>query len=119
MNDLLTDSTSWALILGVLTPLIVAVVQQPKWTPKVRALVGLAAAVVIGFVSVLASGDLDDTQSLLGVIALVFVASSSAYKALWKPTGVARAIETTTSPGSTRAGSPGDNDGHGGRSVGT
>lgn len=98
------DTASWALILGVLTPLLVALVQQPQWTARTRALVSLLASIVVGVLTVLANGvDLtvwtgNKAQTLLGVIALVMVASNTAYKTLWKPTGVAPAIEHATSP---------------------
>lgn len=91
------DSASWGLILGILTPLLVSVVQQPTWSPRTRAMVAAVAAVVVGFLTVLANGGLDSGQTLLGVIALVLVASNTAYKTLWKPTGVAPAIEIKTS----------------------
>lgn len=93
-----TDTASWALILGVLTPLVVAVVQQPTWPQPVRAVISLLAAVIVGVVTVLANGGLSDTSGWLGIIALVLVASQTAYRNLWKPLGVAPAIEGATSP---------------------
>lgn len=94
-----TDTASWALILGVLTPLVVSVVQQPKWPSQLRAVVALVAAVVVGTVTVLANGGFDDTSGVLGIIALVLVASNTAYATLWKPTGIAPLIEAKTSRG--------------------
>lgn len=91
------DSASWALILGVLTPLIVSVVQQPQWSDRTRAVVSVVASVLIGVVTVLANGGIESGQTLLSVCALVFVASNTAYKTLWKPTGVSPAIERATS----------------------
>jgi hypothetical protein len=94
-----TDTASWALILGVLTPLVVAVVQQPRWGTRYRAVVAAVAAVIVGVVTVLANGTWQDASGTLGIIALVLVASNTAYKTLWKPTGVAPLIEAKTSPG--------------------
>lgn len=100
---LFADTASWALILGVLTPLLTAVVQQPRWSPRLRAIASAVVSVVVGVLTVLANGvDLsawngDKAQITLGVVALVLVASNTAYKTLWKPTGVAPAIERATS----------------------
>lgn len=93
------DSASWALILGVLTPLLTSLVQQPKWTDRVRSIVGAVVAVVVGVLTVLANGGFEDTTSALGVIAIVLVASQASYRNLWKPTLVAPKIEAATSPG--------------------
>lgn len=93
------DTASWALILGILTPLVVSVVQQPKWPEQLRAGVAAVAAVVVGVVTILANGGFSDTSGVLGILALVLVASNTAYKTLWKPLGVAPLIEAKTSPG--------------------
>lgn len=98
-NDVFTDSASWALILGVLSPLLLSVVQQPRWPNSVRAALTAVASVVIGVVTVLANGGLEDASGVLGIIALVLVASNAAYRNLWKPTGIAPAIERATSGG--------------------
>lgn len=100
--SLFADSASWALILGVLTPLVVALVQQPGWSRPLRAIVSVVASVVVGVITVAANGDLTEPRPVLAVIALVLVASNTAYTTLWKPTGVAPAIEGATSPGSSR-----------------
>jgi hypothetical protein len=93
------DTASWALIAGVLTPILVSLVQQPRWSEGLRAIVALAVAVVVGVLTVLANGGFADASGSLGVIALVLVASNTAYKTFWKPTGVSPAIEAKTSPG--------------------
>lgn len=90
------DSASWAVILGVLTPLLVSVVQQPSWTPRLRAVVSAVVAVLVGIITVAANGGFAEPQGALASIALVLVASNTAYKTLWKPTGVSPAIEAAT-----------------------
>lgn len=97
-NDVFTDSASWALILGVLSPLLISVVQQPRWSDSVRAFLTLVFSVVIGVVTVLANGGLEDVSGVLGIIALVLVAANTAYRNFWKPTGIAPGIEQATSP---------------------
>lgn len=93
------DTASWALIAGVLTPILVSLVQQPRWSQSLRAIVALVVAVIVGVLTVLANGGFADASGSLGIIALVLVASNTAYKTFWKPTGVAPVIEDKTSPG--------------------
>lgn len=94
----LFDTASWGLILGVLLPLLTSVVQQPTWSAPLRAVVGLVAAVIGGFVTCLANGTVGDGQTLLSTIAVVLVAAQATYRGFYKPTGVAPGIEAATSP---------------------
>lgn len=96
----LADTASWGLLAGVLTPLLVSVVQQPKWTKRTRTIVAAAVAIVIGLLTCLTNGLLADVpqtpQTLLSTVALVLVASQGAY-GLFKTSGVAAKIENATS----------------------
>lgn len=97
------DTASWGAIAGILSPLIISVVQQPKWSGQTRVLVHLAASVAIGLLTCLANGTLDsNVQTVLSVIAVVLVSSSAAYGSIFKPSGIAAAIENGTSPSSSR-----------------
>lgn len=108
MTNTLTLSAAIAGLLGVLTPPLTAVVQQPKWTPRTRSIVALIVAAVLGTAATIAQGVFRvgvgadgrvDWASLIATITAVYVASQAAYQALWKPTGVAPAVEVRTSPG--------------------
>jgi hypothetical protein len=89
------DAESWGLILGVFTPLAVAVVQQPTWPPVLRWIVGWACALTVGALTVLANGNLSGS-TWVHTLALTLVASQAAY-AGWR-NGPAAAIERATSP---------------------
>jgi uncharacterized membrane-anchored protein len=94
---MLSDSASWGLILGVVLSLLTAVVQQPNWSPGVRRLVAVAAAVAGGVLTALASGQVGSGQTIIQTVAAVLVAAQASYDLIWKPTGAARAIESATS----------------------
>lgn len=98
MSEFIGNTQAWGLILGVLAPMLISVVQQPKFTGTVRAVVAVAASAVIGLLTVLAAGDFA-VGEWLTTAALVLVASHTAYEGFYKPTGVAKAIEEGTSPG--------------------
>lgn len=93
----MTNVQMWAIIVGFLTPLVVALIQQPTWIPAVRAVVGFLAAVVFGTGTAYFAGDFNGTSWVTGVL-LVLVSAISTYKGFWQPTGIAPRIETATSP---------------------
>lgn len=101
MNDVLSNTATWALILGLLTPLVTSVVQQPHWSSRVRVLVALLAAVVVGSVTVLSNGTLN-TADWFTTVGLVLVAAQTAYQTIYKPAGIAKVIELSTSPAARR-----------------
>lgn len=86
----------WNLIVGFLAPNLIAVVQQPKFTPAIRATIMFAASVVGGVVTALLN-DQFNFEDVLGSILIVGVSAITFYKGLWKPTGVATGIENATS----------------------
>ena len=93
---------AWAVLLGFITPLIVAVVKRPGMSKQAVQILSLVAAVAIGVINILVQGVMNNfSWSVDGVLlALVAVvgASQAAYVALWKPTGVEPKIDTLTSP---------------------
>lgn len=97
-SPVVLDTVSWGLILGVVTPWLTAIVQQPRWSNGLRAVVGAVISVLVGIGTCLANGDIHSGQTVLATIAVVLVAAQATYSQLWKPTGVAGAIESATSP---------------------
>lgn len=97
MTGPLGDTESWGLLVGVFLPLLVAVVQQPHWTPSVRWAVGWGCAIVAGALTCLANGTLGDGATVLRTCAVVLVAAQAAH-AGWKSSGAVPAIEEATSP---------------------
>lgn len=98
-HGVLSDTASWALLAGVLTPLLTSLVQQPKWSRRTRVIVSVIVSAAIGLLTLLANGSLNDgPQTALSAVTLVIVAASASYKTIWEPMGVAPAIESATSP---------------------
>lgn len=90
------DVHSWAILLGVLAPLLTGLVNQPTWPKWARQIVALVVAVVLGGLDALANGDLTHAVTVLQVVAIVAAASWTSYKTV---TGhIAGAIERATSP---------------------
>jgi hypothetical protein len=105
-GSIVTTTALWGLIVGVITPPIVAVIQQPTWSTQTRSIVGAGIAVVFAVVTCWVDGSLGHGQTLLATIGAVLVASQTTYRELWSKVGVTQAIEGATSP--SPEGSPGD-----------
>ena len=95
MQSLIDQPAAWGLILGLLTPLLTSVVEQPHWTAKVRTVVAVLCAAAVGTVTVMAAGDVDPTNWLLTVGA-VLAASQAAFHEFWAPAGVTQTVELKT-----------------------
>jgi hypothetical protein len=96
------DTESWGLLFGVVAPLAIAVVQQPTWSPAARWVVGWLCAVMVGILTCLAKGTIDEGDTVLRTVAVVLVASQATY-AGWRH-GPAALIERVTSPSGPRGG---------------
>lgn len=93
-----SDTQSWAVLLGVVAPLLTAIPNQPTWSKPVRQLVAVLVAAVIGVLTCLADGKLTEGMTVLSTVAVVVAASAASYKVI---TGhLARAVEQATSPDS-------------------
>lgn len=94
----MSNFQSYALLVGSLLPVIIAVVQQQRWPDYVRAGVGLVICAVAAAVTAYAQGDLTAERWGEGLL-LVAVAAWSSYQGFWKPTGIAPTVEAKTSMG--------------------
>ncbi|MFD3815100.1 hypothetical protein ACFWRZ_08540 [Streptomyces rubiginosohelvolus] len=95
------DSITVGAQVGVILPLLTAVVQRPAWSAKAKRVVAAVAALVAGVLTVAVDGGwaqfqlgTHTTLTVLGVLA----AAQTSYDLVWKPTRVAPTIETVTSP---------------------
>lgn len=93
----MTNLALWSLLVGALTPLVVAVVQQPKWTSRARAIVAVISSIVLGTGTAFFNGTLTGT-TIAASVGTVLVTALTTYRNLWVPTGLVPAIEAATSP---------------------
>lgn len=99
----LDDTVSWGVFAGVFTPLLISVAQRKTWTGATRTLVGVGISIVIGILTCLSDGTFTHTKTLLATVAAVTLVSVTTYKGLWKPSGIAPALEKATTPGARHA----------------
>jgi Na+/H+-translocating membrane pyrophosphatase len=91
-----------AAIAGVIAPALIAVINQPRWQSQTKRIIAYAGAAVIGLLTVIGNGAMNDLEvnlpNAITVIMAVVGASQIAYGLLWKPSGMSDMIEEATSP---------------------
>ena len=95
----LTDVQLWSIILGFLSPLIVAWAARPEMRPIFKILIQVVFSIVVAVVTAFLNGELEG-RSVVSILLLVLASSTLSYRGLWRPTGVTDAIETGINGGS-------------------
>lgn len=87
------------LAVGGLLPLLTAAVQQPKWDTRTRTWMAVGVSLLAGLVTYVSQFGLNwqNPSALVTTIVGVIIAASTSYKTIWKPAGVAPAVEALTS----------------------
>lgn len=97
--EIMTDEQALAVVVGFLSPLVLAMLQQPRWSNGVRSLVTFLWAAVVSLLILGVAGSLSG-RTWVSATLLVLVVTIATYQGFWKQTGVTRKIEAATSPGS-------------------
>lgn len=95
------DSVTTGAQVGAFLPLITAIAQRPSWSTEVKKIVAVVLALVAGVVTVATAGGWEQFQHgtlTFATIMSVLAASQATYDLVWKPSKVAPAIESVTSP---------------------
>jgi hypothetical protein len=85
----------WLIAVSFVLPNVIAIIQQSRWSARTQSLVAFGVYLVVAAVWALLNGIFSVTSLVVAALA-VFVIAGNAYKLLWKPTGIAPAIEAKT-----------------------
>lgn len=88
-------------ILGFLAPLLVAIVNQPKFSSLVRRIIAIVVSVLLALVAMFVSGTFivpTDPRGVGITILAVIGIAQIAYGLIWKPSGLTDQLEAATSP---------------------
>lgn len=94
----MTDLAMWSMLVGFAAPPVVALVNSSNWRPWTRALVTAVICVLIGGMTAYLTGDLSGRRWISAAL-VVATAAILSYRAYWRPSGIAPALERATSPG--------------------
>lgn len=90
--------TQWTMLVGILTPVITSVIQQPRWRRSTRALMAVLVSILMGVGTVyFTDPSALDSGMTVTVVLGILTASTASYKTLWEPLGI-RKLENITSP---------------------
>lgn len=84
-------------LVGLLLPLLVAVIQQLHWKSSYRAVVGFASCLTAAFITTWVEGKLN-TKDLLSSFFIVFTVAQVSYSHFWQKLGATQVIERVTPP---------------------
>jgi hypothetical protein len=94
----LTDAELWAAALGYVLPPVMAVAIQPRWSGPLKGLFMLMVAAGDGLGTAFFNDDFH-ARPVLTCILIAAIAIGTAYRTLWRPSGIAPQIEAATSAG--------------------
>ncbi|MFI8085922.1 hypothetical protein ACIF6L_34670 [Kitasatospora sp. NPDC086009] len=93
----MTEAQMWAALVAFFSPAAIALVQQPGWTKLWRTAVAVVIAAAIGTGSAYFA-DAFTGRGVVSAILLAVLVSTTAYTTVFKPSGLAPALERATSP---------------------
>ena len=93
----MSNAAMWALIVSFFMPHVIAVVQQPGWSNGLRSVVTFVACVGAAIGTVLIQRGGWSWHDWVSSTLLILVTAIATYKGLWKPVGIAPAVEGSTS----------------------
>ncbi|AYN58647.1 membrane protein [Arthrobacter phage Nandita] len=85
----------WLIAVGFISPPVIAVIQQSRWSARRQSIVAFVFYLVVAAVTAWLNG-IFTTVGIVTALLVIFVTGATTYKNLWKPTGVTPAIENAT-----------------------
>lgn len=83
MDLLAADTTGAALLIGVVSPWVIAVVNRPQWSSTVRGVVAIVVSVALGLAVAWQSGAFVDGWQVIATCATVLATSQACYRRLF------------------------------------
>jgi len=94
----MTDLQMWALVVGFLSPIVLAIINQPTWSAPVKSFVAFVWSAIVAAVTLWLSPNSFDGKNLISTFLLVFVTAVATYRGFWKTSNIAPQIQAATSP---------------------
>ncbi len=88
---------AWSAIVGMLLPIVIAMISQSGWGTRARSVLTAAISLVaaVGTVYYTNPGGIE-TGPLVITVATILTLAGSTYRTFWKPTGIAGAVNKAT-----------------------
>ena len=92
----MNEPEAWAIIVGTMAPMVVALIKQQGWLKEVNAILSFLVCLGIGYGNCYFQG-VYDSKSLVVCMALTMAAAFTAFKMFYQPTGLDTLITNSTS----------------------
>jgi hypothetical protein len=105
----MSDIDMWNLVVGFLSAtFVLPIIQRSAWDEWMRSAVTFGYCLVVGLGTTWLTGAADgrpipDVRAAVTAVLLVFVSAITTYKGFAGPTGIARKLETATTPKGSRS----------------
>jgi len=94
----MSDLDMWTLVVGFVLPLVLSVIIQTGWSPRLQAILAFVVAAIVAAVTLYLKNDLTG-RSWVSATLVILVTAIATYHGFWKPTNVANSIESRTNIG--------------------
>lgn len=88
--------TMFNLIVGFVSPIIIATIASPSWGKKARVTTTVAFSVITGGLIAFFGGEFNGVDITTSIL-ITLVASITFYKGVFKPAGITQSVEAKTS----------------------
>jgi hypothetical protein len=95
IDPTLSPTAQWAAVSGFFMPLIIAVINRCHWSTEFKSCIAFMACVACTAVQLGMQQKLD-FANFFPTLLLVLTFSISSFQGLWKPSGIANALEAAT-----------------------
>jgi hypothetical protein len=92
----MSDVEMLSVVIGFLSPPVLAVIQQTPWKPPIKAVVTFIWAIVLGALTTYFAGEWS-AKNVVTVILVVLATAVATYQAWWKNFAWIRMLERSTS----------------------
>ena len=92
MDPRIVDSAGYLLLTGTVLPLVISLIVRSRWSARTKS-VWAAGVCFVGAAAVCWQAGALEAMDVFGAFVVVLTVTKALYEAVWKPTGIAPAIE--------------------------
>ena len=85
----------WSALVGSFLPVVIAVILRQEWDDGIKSVVAFLCCLVAAGGTAFFAGNLDGVDIVTALL-IIFTLAQTTYRGLWRPTGVAPAVESAT-----------------------
>lgn len=92
-----TNPAGVGVAIGAVTPVIISILSQPRFSQRARTVLAIGVSVVLGAVLTLSNSNIEGPVDYFALITSLYATCETFYQRIYKASGLAAAIEAATS----------------------